>query len=52
MNGSDNAPVLGAYGVVKNFGHVCALRHASIERIPLDAVTTALPPGWYESYGG
>jgi simple sugar transport system ATP-binding protein len=34
MNGEDNAPVLGAYGVVKNFGHVRALRHASFEAFP------------------
>jgi simple sugar transport system ATP-binding protein len=34
MNGSNNAPVLGAYGVVKNFGHVRALRHASFEAFP------------------
>lgn len=26
-----DAPVLGAYGVVKNYGHVRALRHASFE---------------------
>ena len=28
------APVLGAYGVVKTFGHVRALRHASFEALP------------------
>jgi simple sugar transport system ATP-binding protein len=29
-----DAPVLGAYGVVKNFGHVRALRRASFEAFP------------------
>jgi simple sugar transport system ATP-binding protein len=29
-----DTPILGAYGVVKNFGHVRALRHASFEAFP------------------
>jgi simple sugar transport system ATP-binding protein len=34
MTEPDNVPVLGAYGVVKSYGHVRALRHASFEAFP------------------
>jgi simple sugar transport system ATP-binding protein len=33
-NGTEAVPILGAYGVVKSFGHVRALRHASFEAFP------------------
>src|SRR6266498_1996558 len=33
-NGNGAGPIVGAYGVVKNFGHVRALRHASFEAFP------------------
>jgi simple sugar transport system ATP-binding protein len=33
-NGDGAVPIVSAYGVVKNFGHVRALRHASFEAFP------------------
>jgi simple sugar transport system ATP-binding protein len=33
-NGNGAVPIVGAYDVVKNFGHVRALRHASFEAFP------------------